>query len=55
MTGLRMLPMRAEPLRLRHVSDEDVDWLAGIVTRASDRFGTRVERGPGGMLVARFS
>ncbi len=51
LTGLRMLPVRAVRLRLQHASAADTDWLGDILTRTGDRFGTRISRGPDGMLV----
>jgi poly-gamma-glutamate synthesis protein (capsule biosynthesis protein) len=50
---LRMLPMQARNLRLRHASSADTDWLRSTLERASRRFETRVDREPAGTLAVR--
>ena len=47
---LRMAPLRAVGLRLRHASRDDTAWLATTIGRASRRFGSRVEVATDGML-----
>ena len=49
--ALRMVPMRARKMRLRHASAADSRWLAGTLNRISRRFGTRVEHQPDGTLL----
>ncbi|MGH4023736.1 MAG: CapA family protein [Pseudonocardiaceae bacterium] len=53
LTGLRMLPVQARQMRLRHACRDDSEWLRGVLTRVSRRFGTRVDLDPDGMLVLR--
>jgi poly-gamma-glutamate synthesis protein (capsule biosynthesis protein) len=57
LAGLRMAPMQARQMRLRHASREDSEWLRGVLDRAgSDSgFGSRFEVEPTGMLSLRRS
>jgi poly-gamma-glutamate synthesis protein (capsule biosynthesis protein) len=48
---LRMVPMQARRMRLRHASGEDSQWLRAVLTRVSQHFGTRVDLELDGMLV----
>jgi poly-gamma-glutamate synthesis protein (capsule biosynthesis protein) len=50
---LRMVPMQARKLQLRFAGEPDRRWLAATISRVSGPFGTRVELGPGGVLVLR--
>ncbi|TNC20492.1 CapA family protein [Amycolatopsis alkalitolerans] len=50
-TTLRMVPLRARHFRLRHVTDEDAEWLRSALEHISLRFGTRVTRGDGVLTV----
>jgi poly-gamma-glutamate capsule biosynthesis protein CapA/YwtB (metallophosphatase superfamily) len=49
---LRMVPMRARRLRLERVTGPDAVWLKQTLARISRRFGTAVELGPDGSLLA---
>ncbi|HET9080328.1 MAG TPA: CapA family protein [Trebonia sp.] len=51
--ALRMAPMRARNLRLRHASAADSTWLATTLTRASRQFRSRTEYQPDGTLLLR--
>jgi poly-gamma-glutamate capsule biosynthesis protein CapA/YwtB (metallophosphatase superfamily) len=53
LTGLRMVPMKAGKMRLRHAPAADAQWLAALLPRISRRFGTRVEAGQDGVLALR--
>ncbi|PVZ05329.1 CapA family protein [Actinomycetospora cinnamomea] len=50
LTFLRMLPMQARNMRLRHASTTDVDWLRSALEHTSRQFTTRVDREAGGTL-----
>jgi poly-gamma-glutamate synthesis protein (capsule biosynthesis protein) len=50
LAGLRMVPMRIRRMRLEHAAAAEAGWLAAVLERISGRFGTKVRRGPGGML-----
>lgn len=50
---LRMVPMQARRMRLRHASTADRRWLATTLSRISHRFGSRIEPQPDGTLVLR--
>lgn len=50
---LRMVPLQAHQMRLRHASAADARWLAATLDRVSRPFGTRVELGSDGVLAAR--
>ncbi|WP_328709417.1 CapA family protein [Microbispora hainanensis] len=47
---LRMAPMRAVRLRLRHARGDDREWLRATLDHACRDFGTRVVPAPGGTL-----
>jgi poly-gamma-glutamate synthesis protein (capsule biosynthesis protein) len=49
--ALRMVPMRARKMRLRHASAADSKWLAATLTRASREFGSRIVHQPDGTLL----
>jgi poly-gamma-glutamate capsule biosynthesis protein CapA/YwtB (metallophosphatase superfamily) len=51
--ALRMVPMQASKMRLRHASTEDSEWLRGLLEMISSGFGSRVSRLPDGALVVR--
>jgi poly-gamma-glutamate synthesis protein (capsule biosynthesis protein) len=53
--ALRMLPMQASRMRLRHAGAGDSEWLTGVLERISSCFGTQVSRLPDGALVVRPS
>jgi poly-gamma-glutamate capsule biosynthesis protein CapA/YwtB (metallophosphatase superfamily) len=48
---LRMVPMRARKMRLRHASPADSRWLAATLSRVSRGFRSRVELQPDGTLL----
>ena len=48
---LRMVPMRAQKMRLRHASAADSRWLAAKLSRVSRQFGSRTEYRPDGTLL----
>lgn len=50
LTRLRMVPLQARKMRLQHAGRADADWLAGVLTRVSHRFGSRVAVTPEGTL-----
>ena len=50
---LRMAPMQARRMRLRHADGADTAWLREVIDRVSHRFDTRVELAPDGMLTVR--
>jgi poly-gamma-glutamate synthesis protein (capsule biosynthesis protein) len=50
---LRMVPMQASKMRLRHASTADGEWLRRALEAISSGFGCRVSRLPGGVLVVR--
>lgn len=52
---LRMVPMQASKMRLRHASTADSEWLHTVLETISSRFGTQVGRLPDGALVVRPS
>ena len=47
---VKAVPMRIRRMRLEHATAEDAGWLAAVLDRISRRFGTQVDRGPGGIL-----
>jgi len=53
LVGLRMAPLQARQMRLRHASVADSDWLRAVLNRISRMFGPRIEAAPGGMLALR--
>ncbi len=50
---LRMVPMQARKMRLRHASTADSQWLASTMTRISRRFGSWIGLQPDGTLALR--
>jgi poly-gamma-glutamate capsule biosynthesis protein CapA/YwtB (metallophosphatase superfamily) len=50
LAALRMVPMQARKMRLRHASVADSQWLARTLNRISRPFGSRIEGRPGGTL-----
>lgn len=48
--SLRMAPMRARNLRLRHAPSEDAEWLQAVLDHLSRPFRTRVDRDRDGWL-----
>jgi poly-gamma-glutamate capsule biosynthesis protein CapA/YwtB (metallophosphatase superfamily) len=53
LAALRMVPMQARKMRLRHASLADSRWLAHTLNRVSRPFGSRIEGRPGGPLELR--
>jgi poly-gamma-glutamate synthesis protein (capsule biosynthesis protein) len=53
LAGLRMAPMQARQMRLRHSSSEDAKWLGRVLDRVSRSFGSRINLEPDGMLALR--
>lgn len=49
--ALRMVPMRARKMRLRHAAAADSRWLAATLNRISRQFGSRIDRQPDGTLL----
>ena len=49
---LRMVPLQAHRMRLRHASTADARWLAATLDRVSRPFRTRVELGADEVLTA---
>ena len=47
---LRMVPLQAWQMRLRHVTDADARWLRRALHKASRRFGSRIDLEPDGTL-----
>ncbi len=52
LSRVRMVPMRARRLRLEAVTGPDAVWLKQTLARISRKFGTAVELGPDGSLLA---
>ncbi|MER7795405.1 CapA family protein [Streptomyces sp. NPDC097640] len=50
LTGIRMVPMRARRMRLRHATLGDSRWLRGVLDRVSSAHGSRVVLGRDGAL-----
>jgi poly-gamma-glutamate capsule biosynthesis protein CapA/YwtB (metallophosphatase superfamily) len=50
--GLRIIPMQARTMRLRHASHADSVWLRRILNEISRPFATRVDAGSAGRLTA---
>ncbi len=50
---LRVVPMQANKMRLRHASTPDSQWLGSVLETISSRFGSRVSRLADGVLVVR--
>ncbi len=55
LAALRMLPMQARNMRLRHASTTDTEWLRSVLERASRQFETRVDRVPDDTLALRLT
>ena len=55
LAALRMLPMQARNMRLRHASTTDTEWLRLVLERASRQFETRVDRVPDDTLALRLT
>ncbi|GAA0825773.1 CapA family protein [Streptosporangium amethystogenes subsp. fukuiense] len=53
--GLRMVPMRARRMRLRHASAEDSEWLRAVLDRVGRDLGSRVDLEPDGALALRWT
>jgi poly-gamma-glutamate capsule biosynthesis protein CapA/YwtB (metallophosphatase superfamily) len=51
LAALRMLPMQARKMRLRHASAADSRWLRAVLEQSSHRFGSRISQQPDGALV----
>jgi poly-gamma-glutamate capsule biosynthesis protein CapA/YwtB (metallophosphatase superfamily) len=51
LAGLRMVPLQAHRMRLRHASRTDAEWLRSALDRAGRRHGTRVGIGADGVLL----
>jgi poly-gamma-glutamate synthesis protein (capsule biosynthesis protein) len=49
--SLRMAPMRARKMRLRHAGAADTRWLGTTLTQVSREFGARIEHQPDGTLL----
>lgn len=47
---LQMVPMRMRRMRLERAPDEDAEWLRATVEEMSERFGTRINAAPDGVL-----
>jgi poly-gamma-glutamate capsule biosynthesis protein CapA/YwtB (metallophosphatase superfamily) len=52
-TVLQMVPMRMRRMRLERAPDKDAEWLRATVEEVSERFGTRVDNAPDGVLTLR--
>jgi poly-gamma-glutamate capsule biosynthesis protein CapA/YwtB (metallophosphatase superfamily) len=50
---LRMVPMQARKMRLRHASAGDAEWLRRVLETISADFRSRVDREPDGALILR--
>jgi poly-gamma-glutamate capsule biosynthesis protein CapA/YwtB (metallophosphatase superfamily) len=53
LVAVRMAPMQARQMRLRHASSEDSQWLRAVLNHVSHDFGVRVDPEPDGMLAVR--
>jgi poly-gamma-glutamate synthesis protein (capsule biosynthesis protein) len=53
LAALRMVPMQAKNMRLRHASAADSQWMAAVLERISHRFGSRISHQPDGTLILR--
>ena len=54
LAGLRMVPLQARRMRLRHAADADAEWLRAVLHRVSRAFGSHVDPGPAGALALRL-
>ncbi|CAL9352309.1 putative polyglutamine synthesis accessory protein [Streptomyces sp. enrichment culture] len=52
--GVRMVPLQARRMRLRHASPEDAGWLRAVLDRTGRDLGTRVDRELDGVLALRW-
>jgi len=50
---LRMVPMQARKMRLRHASAGDTEWLRRVLETISAGFGSGIDRQPDGALILR--
>ena len=53
LAALRMVPMQAKNMRLRHASAADSAWLADVLNGVSRRFGSQISHQPDGALTLR--
>ncbi|GHJ35687.1 CapA family protein [Streptomyces sp. TS71-3] len=53
LADVRMVPLQAHRMRLRHPSPEDTAWLRDALDDASRPYGTRIDPAPGGALALR--
>jgi poly-gamma-glutamate capsule biosynthesis protein CapA/YwtB (metallophosphatase superfamily) len=51
LSALRMIPMQARRMRLRHAVPADSKWLARVLNQVSRAYGSRIGLDPGGALV----
>jgi poly-gamma-glutamate capsule biosynthesis protein CapA/YwtB (metallophosphatase superfamily) len=47
---LRMAPLQARQMRLRHASHRDAGWLSTVLDKVSRHFGSRIDLGSDGLL-----
>lgn len=48
---LRMVPLQSRQMRLGHPTEQDAKWLHGVLSKASRRFGSRLELAPDASLL----
>ncbi|MER5181452.1 CapA family protein [Streptomyces sp. NPDC002896] len=53
-SGVRIVPLQARQMRLRHTSRKDSEWLRVVLDRISAGFGVRVDCEPDGALTLRW-
>ena len=51
LAALRMVPMQASRMRLRHASTADSQWMGAVLGRISHRFGSQISHQPDGALL----
>jgi poly-gamma-glutamate capsule biosynthesis protein CapA/YwtB (metallophosphatase superfamily) len=51
LAALRMVPMQARKMRLRHASTADTQWMQAMLERISRPFGSRISHQPDGALI----
>jgi poly-gamma-glutamate capsule biosynthesis protein CapA/YwtB (metallophosphatase superfamily) len=51
LAALRMVPMQARKMRLRHASTADTQWMQAMLERISRPFGSRISHQPDGTLI----
>ncbi|MCM2576968.1 CapA family protein [Streptomyces meridianus] len=51
--GVRMVPLQSRRMRLVAASDEDAEWLRGVLDRIGRDLGSHVDREPDGVLTLR--